>query len=133
MASMLIVEDETPLRRIIAMNLAHRGYSVAEADTVAAAREALAAWNVDFDVILLDINLPDQTGWDLVRFLTKQGKRPRIIVITAVRPPQSLCDEFEPEGVLVKPFPLQTLFRLIDRVLTNEPVHEESDEAGVTS
>ena len=133
MASVLICEDETPLRRIIALNLVHRGYSVAEAETVAEAREAVDAWGAHFDVLLLDINLPDQTGWDLVRFLTKQGRRPRIIVITAVRPPQALVDEFEPEGVLVKPFPLQALFRLIDRVLTNEPAHEETDEAGVTS
>jgi CheY-like chemotaxis protein len=133
MASVLIVEDETPLRRIIAMNLVHRGYSVAEAESVAAAKEALAAWDADLDVILLDINLPDQTGWDLLRYLSVRGKRPRWIVITAVRPPQPLIDEFHPDGVLVKPFPLPALFRLIDRVLAGETTREETGEAGVTS
>jgi DNA-binding response OmpR family regulator len=133
MSSVLICEDEVPLRRIIALNLAHRGFSVAEADSVAAAKEAIDAWDGGFDAILLDINLPDETGWDLLRSLGDRGKRPIVIVITAVRPPQSLIDEFEPEGVLVKPFPLPTLFRLVDRMLANEPVHEESGEAGVSS
>jgi DNA-binding response OmpR family regulator len=130
MSSVLICEDEVPLRRIIALNLAHRGFSVAEADSVAAAREALAAWNTAFDVILLDVNLPDQTGWDLLRYLAGKAKRPRVIIITAVRPPQALVDEFQPDAVLVKPFPIQTLFRLIERVLANEPASEELGETG---
>ena len=39
----LLVEDEAPLRRILTMNLAHLGYSVAEADSVESADEALHA------------------------------------------------------------------------------------------
>ncbi len=126
MAEILIVEDERPLRRIIALNLARRGHSVAEADTVAAADEAVAAWDGAFNVILLDINLPDRSGWDLLRHIAQRTSRaagangrgpPKVIVMTAVRPPQARIDEFQPDGVLVKPFPLEALFRLIDRVL----------------
>ena len=127
MPNVLICEDETPLRRIIAINLVRRGYGVAEADSVAAAREALAAWSGTIDVILLDINLPDRTGWDVLRDLrrdatTNEGHAPRVIIVTAVRPPQSHIEKFHPDAVLVKPFPLAALFRLLERMLAAPPL-----------
>jgi CheY-like chemotaxis protein len=144
MPRVLIVEDENPLRRIITLNLARRGYSVAEADSVASAEEALAAWDNAFDVILLDINLPDQTGWDVLRYLSEVNPsptapnghprpgqaRPPVIVMTAVRPAQSRIEEFRPDAVLVKPFPLQALFRLIERVLSATPAATEEEDDG---
>ncbi len=122
MAHILIVEDEDALRRIITLNLARRGFSVAEADSVATADEAIAASPRPFDLILLDINLPDQTGWDVLRHLQPASSAtsaplPRVIVITAVRPAQSRIEQFQPAAVLLKPFPLRALFALIDRVL----------------
>jgi DNA-binding response OmpR family regulator len=143
MARVLIVEDERPLRRIIALNLVRRGYSVAEADSVAAADEALRAWGDSFDVLLLDVNLPDQTGWDVLRHLSQRtsmaasaGQRtetmPKVIVIAAMRPSQQRIEGFHPDAVLVKPFPLQALFRLIERVLSSAPATAETGEAGAT-
>lgn len=127
MYRILIVEDEDLLRRIITRNLALRGYSVAEAASVAEADEALQASPMPFDLILLDINLPDQTGWDVLRHLDAQLKRPEahrtgqaiphVIVVTAVRPAQCRVDEFQPAAVLLKPFPMGALLRLIERVL----------------
>ncbi len=122
MAHILIVEDEDALRRIITLNLARRGFSVAEADSVATADEAIAASPRPFDLLLLDINLPDQTGWDVLRHLQSANGAtstplPRVIVITAVRPAQSRIEQFQPAAVLLKPFPLRALFALIDRVL----------------
>jgi CheY-like chemotaxis protein len=56
----LIVEDEPPLRRVIARNLAGRGIRVREA---ASAAEALAAIGAGCpDLLLLDLNLPDRSG-----------------------------------------------------------------------
>src|SRR5215469_8423989 len=57
MASVLIIEDEDRLRRILTLNLARRGYTVAEADSVEAAIEALETYPQPFDLLLLDINL----------------------------------------------------------------------------
>lgn len=136
MAHILIVEDEDALRRIITLNLARRGFSVAEADSVAAADEAIAATPRPFDLILLDINLPDQTGWDVLRHLepinrTTLAPQPRVIVITAVRPAQSRIEQFRPAAVLLKPFPLRALFALIDRVLA-QPGKEQNTHDGDT-
>lgn len=126
MARVLIVEDEHPLRRIITLNLARRGYTVVETESVAAADEALAV--TSFDVILLDVNLPDQTGWDLLRHIQEQGsasasdrQRPHVIVITALRPTDRRLAEFRPDAVLLKPFPIDALVRLVPRVLSQTP------------
>lgn len=141
MARVLIVEDERQLRRIIALHLARRGYSVAEADTVAEANDVLAEWGNAFDVILLDVNLPDKTGWDVLRKLARNhrvageggqraGTMPKVIIISAVRPVQSRIEECHPDAVLVKPFPMQALLQLIERVVASEPAEVEAGEAG---
>lgn len=125
MASILIVEDDDQLRRILTINFARRGYTVAEADSVETALEALRAFAHPFDVIVLDIYLPDRTGWDVLRALHcpelaggyHTGRTPRVIVMTAVRPTQCRLDEFHPDAVLLKPFPIDTLVRLVERML----------------
>jgi CheY-like chemotaxis protein len=143
MPQVLVIEDEAPLLRIITLNLARRGYTVAEADSVASAEDALAAAVEPFDAILLDVNLPDRTGWDVLRHLPevtsetireagaagyRGAPRPHVIVITAVRPMQARLDEFQPDAVLVKPFPIDVLARLLERVLAG---HQQAlDTAG---
>jgi DNA-binding response OmpR family regulator len=148
-ARILIVEDELALRRVITLNLVRRGYTVAEADSVITADEACAASEEPFDVILLDINLPDQTGWDVLRNLQECGpsastsnspsdsprtsykSAPQVIVMTAVRPQQSRLDEFHPAAVLLKPFPIAALLQLIERVLEHTPAEQgERDDIG---
>jgi CheY-like chemotaxis protein len=143
MARVLIVEDEHLLRRILTLNLVRHGYSVAEADSVASAREALAAWDPAFDVMLLDIELPDGSGWDVLRVVRQAsaitematapppGAPPRVVVVTALRPAQARLDEFRPDAVLVKPFPVQALLRLIERVLAVLPSAVDEDAAAL--
>src|SRR5262249_2827782 len=61
----LVVEDDDSLRDLVSRNLAARGHDVRQA---ADAGEALAALRQETpDVLVLDINLPDATGWDILR------------------------------------------------------------------
>jgi DNA-binding response OmpR family regulator len=137
MQNVLIVEDENPLRRILTLNLARRGYNVVEADTGEAALDALrasAVGEIPFDLILLDINLPDQSGWDVLRHLREDAQLalqpPAVIVMTAVRPQDKRIAEFHPDAVLLKPFPIDALLRLSERVLTKQPAAREEVEDG---
>ena len=107
----LLVEDEVPLRTVIARNLTSRGIHVCEAGT---AFDALAAATSEHhDLLLLDINLPDQTGWEVLRELKRRGTEVPTIVVSAVRVSQSRLEEFHPLAYLPKPFPIDALLRLV--------------------
>jgi DNA-binding response OmpR family regulator len=107
----LLVEDEERLRRVITPNLSVRGVQVREA---ASANEALQAVADERpDLMLLDINLPDHTGWDVLRELKRRGTEVPTIVVSAVRISQNRLDEFQPLAYLPKPFPIEALLRLV--------------------
>src|SRR5438045_3010208 len=63
--SILIVEDEELLRKQIGAHLEKQGADVTGADTLRAARRFLA--DLSFDFVLLDVNLPDGRGTDLLK------------------------------------------------------------------
>jgi DNA-binding response OmpR family regulator len=107
----LIVEDEATLRRVMARNLAGRGLVVSEADCADAAVGAVEQDRPD--LMLLDINLPDRTGWDVLRELRRRHIEVPTIVISAVRASPSRITEFHPLAYLPKPFPIEALLRLV--------------------
>jgi DNA-binding response OmpR family regulator len=108
----LVVEDDPTLRSVIVRNLEVRGHVVLEAETAADA--AAQAKNEEPDLILLDINLPDISGWNVLRELRRDGKEIPTIVISAVRVTPDRLAEFKPLAYLPKPFPLDALLRTIE-------------------
>ena len=83
MTKILIVEDEANIRKLISVNLVARGYDVIEAED---ARAGLAQLRDEKpDALLLDIKLPDMSGWDLLEVMATEPGYPQIpvIVITA--------------------------------------------------
>jgi DNA-binding response OmpR family regulator len=111
--TILLVEDEPRLRRTLARSLSGRAFTVEEAAT---ADEAVAAASARcFDLMLLDVNLPDATGWDVLRRLRAADKLDGlpVVVLSAVPPNPARVREFAPVGVLHKPFPIDALLRLV--------------------
>ena len=80
MTRVLIVEDERPLLRALAMNLVARGYAVTEAATGTRALTALAEQK--HDAIVLDLGLPDMSGVEVIRAVREYSRTP-IIVLSA--------------------------------------------------
>src|SRR5437870_8031452 len=78
--SILIVEDEPLLRKQIAAHLDKLSADVTAADSVQAARKLLA--DLDFDLVLLDVNLPDGRGTELLK-AKNFPKNTGVIVMTA--------------------------------------------------
>jgi DNA-binding response OmpR family regulator len=108
----LLVEDEATLRSIIARNLAARGHTVAEADST---REALSRLSeARPDLMLLDINLPDRSGWDILREMRLRGWDVPVVIISAVSVSPARLEEFRPLAFLPKPFPLEALLRVVE-------------------
>ena len=85
----LLVEDNEDNRAVYATILRHHGFAVIEA---ADGGEAIArAVDERPDVILLDISLPDQDGWQVARTLrsTAETKAVRIVALTAHALPEN--------------------------------------------
>ena len=113
----LLVEDDAGLRTILARHLRALGYPIREA---ASAEEAGLAFDDEPPpaLVLLDLNLPGDTGWDLLRGpgLERAGRPPVVISSATTVDPRRLT-EFGLAGYLPKPFALETLVATIERVL----------------
>ena len=77
----LIVEDDQLLNRTLAYNLTSDGYEVISVFNFDSAVRKLR--ENEFDVALLDINLPDGSGLDLCEEIRNRGQHTYIIFITA--------------------------------------------------
>lgn len=119
-ASILLVEDDEGLRRVVSRHLRGLGYEVNEATSAEAAVDALNA-GLRPGLVLLDLNLPGDTGWDLLRRpeLAEAGSPP-VVVTTATTVSPRLLAEFKCAGYLPKPFPLETLVATVERLLKSE-------------
>lgn len=112
----LLVEDDESLSRIVSRYLRARGYKV-EVSPSAEAAEGTLRRGVRPDLILLDLNLPGDTGWDLVRngAIADAGAPPIVIASATAVSPKRLT-EFGVAGYLPKPFPLETLVAVVERL-----------------
>jgi DNA-binding response OmpR family regulator len=118
--ALLMVEDDESLRRIVARHLRHQGFEVEEAASAEAAVEVLQG-GLRPALVLLDLNLPGDTGWDLLRGpeLASAGSPPVVITSATTVSPKRLTD-FHVAGYLPKPFPLETLVATVERLLNSE-------------
>ena len=121
----LIVEDDESLRRIVVRHLRSLGYRVAEADSAEAAVQALDA-GLRPDIVILDLNLPGDTGWDLLRgpALDAAG-RPPVVITSATTVSPKWLNEFGVAGYLPKPFPLETLVATVERLAHPEEPQQQ--------
>lgn len=113
----LIVEDQTTFRELLAELLEASGqYHVEGCATGAEARDKLASGS--YDLVLLDLVLPDAHGLELLAKLRAEPRAPRVIVLTAQARPQVVKDAMQrgAHGVVTKGAPLRELREAIDRV-----------------
>ena len=112
----LIVEDDSTIRSVLADLFAFEGYGVA---TAANGREALAiVERSTIDVLLTDLAMPVMDGWVLGRMLRARGSRIPIIVMTATaRDLAEEARELDAAAYLVKPFDLGTVVAVVAQTI----------------
>ena len=113
----LLVEDEAELAQVIARNLGRHGHDVVSVGSAEDAVLSLAErWP---DALILDINLPDLTGWDVLRRLSEADRSTLpVIVISAAPISEKRISEFRPFRALLKPFPMEVLVRALEDINT---------------
>src|SRR5437764_14980012 len=95
----LLVEDDERLRRVLAANLNADGYFVLEAGSFGEAVEQLS---VKPQLMILDIRLPDASGWDIMGWAETVSAAMPTIVISAVKPERRQMERFAPTSFLGK-------------------------------
>ena len=122
MKQILIIVDNLDIARQIKTYLEKNNYQVALAKDY---YEALYKMNVDIDVALLDINLPDKDGEDLIEKLKEKDIR---VIVTTVKSDEDFIIKALDQGAddyLTKPFSLAILRARIDAVLRTLPLNKD--------
>ncbi len=114
-ARVLLVEDDLPLATIIAKHLRARGHTARVADSAEEASRIIGA-GYRPTIVLLDINLPGDSGWSFLREggLAAAGNPP-VFVVSATAVPPARLREFNCAGYLPKPFAVPTLIEIVER------------------
>jgi two-component system, OmpR family, response regulator len=129
-ARVLLIEDDLPLAAAVAKHLSARGHDVLVSGS---AEEAAAAIASGFrpTIVLLDINLPGDSGWGFLRGGTLAAAgAPPVYVVSATAVAPSRLREFQCAGYLPKPFAVSTLVEIVER--NHSDASDASDASGAT-
>lgn len=117
--SLLIVDDESPLRQLLHSALSLKGYRVTCAADGLEAIELIATRRDDFDAVLLDLNMPGANGVEVARII--QSTRPELpVIIVTGHLDQESRTAFEQMGrdvFIRKPYALDELGRMLRKTL----------------
>ena len=124
----LVVDDDNNLRETLVDLLEIEGYQVFQAGTAAECLETCG--NEFFHIILMDYNLPDETGMDLIRKIRVFNQDSQIIMITAYASLNAIIEAMQ-ESVydfLIKPVDFDYLKRTINRALDKYFLEQSNKE-----
>ncbi len=117
MAMILVIDDETDMRRGLVDNLRFEGYDTAEADNGTAGLELITS--TPADLILLDVMMPGMNGFDVCKAAREAGVEIPIIMLTAKGEEidRVLGLELGADDYITKPFSLRELLARVKAVL----------------
>ena len=110
--TVLVIDDEPPIVRFLRTSLAAAGYRVATAENAAGALAALTAEKPD--VVILDLGLPDRSGFDVIAEIRKHSAVP-VIVLSARNDEKSKVQALDlgADDYIGKPFGMAELMARI--------------------
>ena len=123
----LVVDDDERLRDLLSKFLSENGFMVVTAGDAAEARTRLTS--LDFDLIILDLMMPGESGISFARDLRKRSAMP-ILMLTAMAEAEDRISGLESgaDDYLVKPFEPRELLLRINNVLKRVPKKDMVDE-----
>src|SRR5438477_13217182 len=126
--TLLLVDDEQKIRRVLGQALRAEGHEVIEAAGAREAQRMLADRTVD--VLIIDNLMPDMTGLDVIRELvasTPEAERPQILMMTAHATIESAIEAMKLGALdyLQKPFEIDELLVVVRRALDHQRLRTE--------
>lgn len=123
--TIIVIDDEPSLRRMLADYLVRQGFSVRVGEGGAALDTLLRL--APADVIVLDINMPNEDGITIASRLREQGNRAGILMLTAVGDEESRVTALGlgADDYLTKPFALSELLARIRSILRRLPEQQQ--------
>ena len=117
---LLVVEDEKDVANALLLGLTRNGYAVDIAENGNKALDALAINN--YDLLLLDLNLPDMDGLDICRLAREKHPPLLILILTARGKQKDIITGLDngADDYLIKPFHLQELLARIRALLRRD-------------
>ena len=102
--NILIVDDEEPIRRLLGYLLEPHGYKVALAGEAREARQRMESGS--YALVLCDVNMPGESGMDLIRHILTQYPSTAVIMITGLDSPvlANAALDMGAFGYIIKPF-----------------------------
>jgi two-component system, OmpR family, phosphate regulon response regulator OmpR len=120
---LLVVDDDARLLALLRRYLSDNGFRVTTAGNASAARSNLASFA--FDLVVLDVMMPGESGLELTRSLRREGRVP-VLLLTAMAEPEDRVNGLEQgaDDYLSKPFEPRELVLRIRNVLQRRPAAE---------
>lgn len=105
MKRILVLEDEEPIREFVVINLEREGYSVIQATNKEEAFKIIEDY-INFDIAILDVMLPDGSGFDVCKKIREKNDVTGIIMLTARTMEQDKIEGFDcgADDYVTKPF-----------------------------
>jgi two-component system phosphate regulon response regulator OmpR len=121
----LVVDDDDRLRALLKKFLSEQGFMVTAASDAAEARRQLAWFT--FDLAVLDVMMPGESGLDLLRSLAKQNSNLPALMLSAMGEAEDRVNGLEigAEDYLVKPFEPKELVLRIKAILRRSQTQKE--------
>jgi DNA-binding response OmpR family regulator len=113
----LVIDDDLPLRGMLAAALRQHGFQVLLAGDGAEGQRALTIHHPD--IILLDLAMPEVNGWDFLQRLKETGhlgKVPIIVVSAHLRVEPQAILQMGVKAIVPKPFNLPELIDMIEHL-----------------
>jgi len=124
---LLVVDDDARLRDLLRRYLSENGFRVTVAADATEARANLASFA--FDLIVLDVMMPGESGLDLTGALRGNGRGPRlpVLLLTAMAEPEDRVNGLEQgaDDFLAKPFEPRELVLRIRNIIERRGVADE--------
>lgn len=127
----LLLEDDVILQEIIEEFLIEKGYEVESYFDGEKALDAIAVYG--YDMLLLDVNVPNIDGFEILRYLREIGNTTPVVYITSLAGVEDLKNGFElgADDYLKKPFELEELNARIKHIIKRYRLQEEIEFGGM--